>query len=152
MIEQLFSTRKVIVRLRAGPLGEYMDAFAAELSAQGYSPSTLRQKIRWVACLNQWLSDRQIDAVGLNEERVAEFSAWHSAERSSQDPDTVTFRQLLCSLRVSVAYSPSTAPSQRRLHFLQGPHVYRDSTGGSYESPFPSSPSRVLVRPRRRVA
>ena len=99
MIEQLFSSSEAIARLRAGPLGESTDAFAEQLSAQGYPPSTLRQKIRWVGRLNHWLDDRQTDVAGLDEDRVVEFLAWHSAERSSQKPDAVTFRQLLCSLR-----------------------------------------------------
>ena len=99
MIDQLFSTPETIVRLRAGPLGKYVDGFAEELSAQGYSPSTVRQKIRWVGRLNQWLGEKQVDTADLDEERVAEFLACRRATPDSQNPDAVTFRQLLYSLR-----------------------------------------------------
>ena len=109
MLEQFFSATEMVSPLRAGPLGKHMDGFAGRLSAQGYSPSTVRQKIRWVGRLNQWLGDRQTDAAGLNEERVAEFLAWQSRGRASNNPDAVTFRQLLYSLR-SAGLVPQAAP------------------------------------------
>ena len=112
MIDRLYSASRTITRLRSGPLGAHMDGFAEELSAQGYPPSTLRPKIRWVGYLNQWLGDRQIDATDLNEERIAEFLACHRATHDIQNPDDVTFRQLLCYLR-NAGLVPEAVPKRR---------------------------------------
>ena len=38
MIEHFFPNPVVLVRLHAGPLGAYIDAFAQELSERGYTP------------------------------------------------------------------------------------------------------------------
>ena len=44
-----------IVGVRTGPLAEYLDAYAALLEEQGFTPDYIRRQIRLLASFSQWL-------------------------------------------------------------------------------------------------
>ena len=52
-----FSTPERQQRLRAGPLSDDIDGFAAWLASEGFDPNTGRQKLRLVSDLSRWLDD-----------------------------------------------------------------------------------------------
>jgi hypothetical protein len=45
-----------------GPLGPYIDSYAAEMSSQGYAQHTSELQIRLVADFSCWLAKRRIQA------------------------------------------------------------------------------------------
>jgi hypothetical protein len=53
MIDQFYADPVSLQRLRLGPLGTHVDTFAQLLSAQGYTRSTAKEKIRVVAGLTE---------------------------------------------------------------------------------------------------
>lgn len=60
-------------RLRVGPLGVHIDAFAADLRAKGYSWSSAYNHLRAVAGMSRWLEQRGLGAADLTASRVAGF-------------------------------------------------------------------------------
>jgi integrase/recombinase XerD len=60
-------------RLRAGPLGEHIETFAALLTDRGYASSTTMEYVRFVADAGRWLGRRQLPLSGLDEGLVARY-------------------------------------------------------------------------------
>jgi integrase len=58
MLEMYFSAPKTLLRLRAGPSGPHLDAFAASLEADGYSHGVAARYIRAAAHLGHFLQRR----------------------------------------------------------------------------------------------
>ncbi|MGD0236408.1 MAG: tyrosine-type recombinase/integrase [Syntrophorhabdales bacterium] len=73
MLDQFYADPSSWERLRLGPLGTYIDAFAQRLSSRGYARSAGRRKIQAVACFNRWLERRQCYAEDVDEEVVSAF-------------------------------------------------------------------------------
>lgn len=55
MLEHTFVRTQVIVRLRRGPLGPYLDDLAASLHYEGYAPSSIQLYLRAAEHFTQWL-------------------------------------------------------------------------------------------------
>ena len=109
MIEQLYARPGTIARLRSGPLGDHVDAFAEMLSKQGYSPSGVRRKIATGYALGQWLSRQQHDLAMLDERRICEFRKHCRSGQRSKDGISATLGQLLRYLR-QVGAVPASVP------------------------------------------
>ena len=73
MLDQFYQDPLTLQRLRVGPLGPYIDAFAQQLSTRGYAKWGGRQKIRAVSHLNHWLERRQRGVEDLDEQVVSAF-------------------------------------------------------------------------------
>ena len=58
MLDQFYARPSSRERLRLGPLGPYVDAFAQQLSVRGYLRSAGRNKIRAVVRFNRWLAEK----------------------------------------------------------------------------------------------
>ena len=71
MLERFFSDPEVSQRLRRGPLGPYLDSYAALVDALGFARSTTREQLWFLAELGRWLG-RQAVAIADLDERVAE--------------------------------------------------------------------------------
>lgn len=66
MTERFFDFSRTIERMRQGPLGEHIDAFAARLVEQGFRRLTGRFQIRVVADFSRWLERRRIAVPGID--------------------------------------------------------------------------------------
>lgn len=62
MTHHFFRDPRTVQRLHEGPLGPYIDAFAAEMHAEGYAQQTAELQIRLVADFSHWLATRRIPA------------------------------------------------------------------------------------------
>jgi site-specific recombinase XerD len=62
MTHHFFRDPRTVQRLHEGPLGPYIDAFAAEMHAEGYAQQTAELQIRLVADFSHWLAKRRIPA------------------------------------------------------------------------------------------
>lgn len=58
MLEHAFVRTRVIVRLRCGPLGPYLDDLTASLHHEGYAPSSIQLYLRAAEHFAQWLQGR----------------------------------------------------------------------------------------------
>ena len=99
-VELFFSNPEYRRRARDGPLADDIDAFAAWLAAEGYAPSTVRQKLHLAADLSRWLASRKLAVDDLDDNQVAAF---HAACKPQQRRlgDATTGRQLLDLLRAT---------------------------------------------------
>ncbi len=73
MIEHFFPNPVVLVRLHAGPLGAYIDAFAQELSERGYAVWTAQYAMRLLATSGTWLVHKDLAITDLDETRSEAF-------------------------------------------------------------------------------
>jgi site-specific recombinase XerD len=73
MLDRFYSDRRVLQRLRGGPLGPYMDSFAALLFEQGFARETGQHQLRLIGALSLWLERLVLGVEDLDEQRIGEF-------------------------------------------------------------------------------
>ncbi len=57
----IFKDPETLQRMREGPLGPYVDSYAADMHQQGYTSPTAEAQIRLVVTdFSRWLAKRQI--------------------------------------------------------------------------------------------
>ena len=99
MIERFYSRSETITRLRSGPLGGHIDAFAETLLKQGYSFYVITEKIRAVGKIGRWLSQQQMNLVALDEQCILEFMEYCRGKQFLSENQSAALNQLLCYLR-----------------------------------------------------
>ncbi len=73
MTERFFDFSRTIERMRQGPLGEHVDAFAARLIEQGFPRLTGRFQIRVVADFSRWLAHRRIPLADIDSTVITRY-------------------------------------------------------------------------------
>lgn len=86
-------------RYRTGPLGGYIDRFAAWLQERQYARQAARHMIRVVADLSLWLQRRRLGVESLNEQTVAKFFHRRRRYDPTRRGDRAAVRALLDLLR-----------------------------------------------------
>jgi site-specific recombinase XerD len=99
MTSKRFSQFLVAQQLRAGALREQIGAIATALADRGYAPSTMREQVRLVAHLGQWLDRRHVSAADLDEACVARFLAHRRRCRRKPRSNDATLRLVVEMLR-----------------------------------------------------
>jgi site-specific recombinase XerD len=99
VINQLFTFSSTIERLRQGPLSEYLDAYAAGLTEQGYGRDSIRQQIVVIADLSRWLQKHQVDVQDLEGTLVDRFLRLRRKQQRLRRGDPKALTQLLDMLR-----------------------------------------------------
>lgn len=107
MIERLFPDPLAQQHLDGGPLGPYVDSFAARLTIQGYTAATTKDKRRLIAHLSRWLERHDLPLATLDEESVKQFLADPGATQVRRG-DARTCRMLLDYLRELGSIPPPT--------------------------------------------
>lgn len=74
-MDHYFRYEAIRQRLRIGPLKDYLDTFAQQLSGHGYAIDTGQQQLRMVSRLSQWMGRRGLHAHDLSEQIVKRFLA-----------------------------------------------------------------------------
>jgi site-specific recombinase XerD len=105
-------------RLRLGPLGPYIDAFAQHLSERGYTRWTVKEKIRMVAGLSRWLQSGKRGVEDLDEHLVTEFLRYGRRKGLSQHGAPPALQDLLGHLRDGDII-PRTRVEQGPLHNIE---------------------------------
>ena len=85
--------------LQSGPLGAYLESFAALLVQRGYCSESGWDKIRLIAELSRWMDRRKLRIEQLDEQRAIVFHAWHRKHVTRQGGDRCTLALLLRELR-----------------------------------------------------
>ena len=86
MLEHLFARTHVIVRLRRGPLGSYLDDFATSLHQHGYAPSSLQSYVRTGDTFGRWLHRHAYALSDLDAAVVHRYSSGRTRYRSGPLP------------------------------------------------------------------
>ena len=99
MLDRLYVFPSTRERLRRGPLGPHIDAFAQYLLQRGYPRSTAGHKIRAVAALSDWLERKQRGVEDLDEQLVSEFLRYQRHRGLPRSEAPRALRDLLSQLR-----------------------------------------------------
>jgi site-specific recombinase XerD len=89
---------KTLRRMHQGPLGVYIDEFAALLQQQGYSRMWACVMIRLVADFSRWLYRRYLGAEDVDADRLKRFLAHRKRTRTVGLGDPATLRKMLALL------------------------------------------------------
>ena len=94
MIEDLFS-EPVVKRLYVGPLEPFLDSFASLLANQGYTRSSIKDKIRLVARFSKWLHQQHLEVNELNDQWIEKFIRYNGRKGPVRRGDFAALRLLL---------------------------------------------------------
>lgn len=116
MIEQFFPNRVVYQRLRGGPLGAHIDAFAQGLSDRGYARWTARHAMRLLADLGTWLEQLGLAIAELDAPALEVFLQHRYRRWRQHSDDRPTLAAFLAHLRASgvIASSRQTPEGEER--------------------------------------
>ena len=100
-----------------GPLGPYIDSYAAEMHGQGYARQTREVQIRLVVDFGRWLAKRRIPAQEISVELFQPYLRARARRRRPTRNDLSALQRLLKLLVwlgvVSAPVSAAATPSQR---------------------------------------
>jgi len=111
MVNLFFVDPRAVRRVHDGPLGAYIDGFAAWLSERGYARQTAKVQIRLVAELSRWLRRQGLGVRNLDEQSVAKFLRHKRRYGRLHRGNAATLRTLLCRLRTAGVISAATPPN-----------------------------------------
>lgn len=94
-----FKDPQSVLRMREGPLGQYLDSYAADLRAEGYAPHSAVLQIRLVADFSHWLTKRQITAQEITAEHFQPYLQSRARYRRPRRGDRAALERLLKLLR-----------------------------------------------------
>lgn len=99
MTETYFPDPRVRQRLYEGPLAIHIDIFAEQLTRQGYSIATARDKLRLIAHLSRWLDRSKLSVKDLNEACIERFRCYRRRQGWVDRHAASTCKALLEQLR-----------------------------------------------------
>ena len=73
MLDQLFTARFAAPRLRASPLGPWLDSFVERLTGLGYTTGSCRTYVVLAADLGRWMADRGLSVGDLDENTIDSY-------------------------------------------------------------------------------
>ncbi len=114
-MKQVFTAHRLCKQ--DGPLGPYIDAYAAEMRSEGYARQTREVQIRLVADFNRWLTKRQIQAQEITAELFRPYLRARARRRRPTRNDLSALQRLLELLIrqgvVATPVSPTPTPAER---------------------------------------
>lgn len=90
-----FKFSSTLRRMHQGPLGVYIDEFAALLQQQGYSRHSSCEMIRVVADFSHWLCRRYLGAEDIDADRLKRFLAHRKRTRTVGRGDPAALQKML---------------------------------------------------------
>ena len=72
-MEQFFKDPQALLRMREGPLGNYIGSFAKRLTDQGYTQYSIRYQLRLVADFSRWLEQQRVTVHDLRPEHIGSY-------------------------------------------------------------------------------
>lgn len=104
-----FKCSKVLRRLREGPLGVYIDVYAARLLSEGHCYQSGARCIRVVGDFSCWLAHKRLDINAVDECSVEQYQRYRVRYRHPFVSDRPALYRLLELLREIEAIAPLTA-------------------------------------------
>lgn len=102
---------RAVQRLHDGPLGPHIDAYAAELHAEGYAPQSAEVKIRLVADFSRWLATHRLPPAAITFDHLSSYLRSRTRHRRPRRDDRATLQRLWRLLRrEGVTPEPAVPP------------------------------------------
>lgn len=95
MLDSVFALPETRVRMRAGPIGPYLDQFLSTLAIRGYTQGTLGSKARCAAALSRWMDRRRLGIRDLDDDAVDHFRRLRDSSGELRADDRGTLQLLL---------------------------------------------------------
>ncbi len=140
MTERFFDFSRTIERMRQGPLGEHIDAFAARLVEQGFPRLTGRYQIRVVADFSRWLERRRIAVPGIDASVIERYGVDYRRKYafwSRRPPVLQRFLEMLSEQGV-VPRTERLAIKTPRQEEIEAFHLYLQQERGLSERTIPN--------------
>ena len=107
-----FKEPQTVLRMREGPLGQYIDSYAAEIRAEGYAHGSAVLQIRLVAAFSRWMVKHRIKAQEITAAQVERYVRSRARDRCPGRSDHAALKRLLnLLLRQGVTPEPSLPAS-----------------------------------------
>jgi hypothetical protein len=124
-MNQFFKDPQTVLHVREGPLGQYIDSYAAEIRAEGYAHGTAILQIRLVADFSRWMVKHRIKAQEITAEHGECYLRFRARDRSPGRSDHAALKRLLnLLLRQGVIPEPSLPPSTPLIQLQEQFRVY----------------------------
>jgi site-specific recombinase XerD len=108
-MDLFFPNPRIHRRMHEGPLGPYMDSYAAEIRAEGYAQHSAILQIRLAADFSRWLARRRVNAHEIKAERIKTYLRSRARVRRPRGGDLAALKRLLnLLLRQEVIPEPPT--------------------------------------------
>jgi integrase/recombinase XerD len=105
----IFKDPKTCQRMHEGPLGQYVDSYAAEMHEQGYCKAAEKSQIRLVADLSRWMVKKKITSQQITTDRLKIYLRFRAQHRRPKRDDVAALKRLLnLLLRQGVIPEPSS--------------------------------------------
>jgi integrase/recombinase XerD len=91
----IFKNPETLQRMHEGPLGPYLDSYAADMHQQGYASPTAESQIRLVADFSRWLAKRQIIPQKITTEHCQRYLRFRARHRCPGRSDLAALKRLL---------------------------------------------------------
>lgn len=98
-MDQFFDDAQTLARLRQGPLGPYLNEFAAQLSSEGYGVVAARRQIRVTADFSAWLKKNRVCAQQITPSHLEQFLKYIVRKRPLRSTDPAALKRMLAILR-----------------------------------------------------
>ena len=109
-MEQFFKHPQTLSRLREGPLGPYLDAFAQQLRDQGYARYSARLQLRLAADFSRWLTQQGLTVYETTPEHTKHYLRYRAQWRRPRSDDAAALKRLLDLLRHAGALAEHAVP------------------------------------------
>ena len=106
MIKHFFPNPADFERLRTGPLGDHIEAFAQALSDLGYAVWTAKYAMRLLADLSTWLEHNGQTVMALDEQAINAFLQHRYQRHRQHREDKGTLAVVLAYLRSQGVLTP----------------------------------------------
>jgi integrase/recombinase XerD len=124
-MNQFFKDPQTVLHMREGPLGQYIDSYAAEIRAEGYAHGTAVVQIRLVADFSRWMVKHRIKAQEISAEEVECYLRSRARDQCPGRSDHAAFRRLLnLLLRQGVIPEPSLPAATPLIQLQEEFRVY----------------------------
>ena len=99
MLENYLRDPAAVARRKAGLFGAHLESFIATVCELGYRRSTVREQLRLLDDLEQWLKRRHLRLVNLDEQTSSQFLEKQRRKGCLRNTDGPTVRRFLAHLR-----------------------------------------------------
>ena len=90
----IFKNPKTLQRMYEGPLGPYMDSYAADMHQQGYATPTAESQIRLVADFSRWLARKRLPPQEINHRTLSSYLRSRARHRRPKSDDLAALKRL----------------------------------------------------------
>jgi integrase/recombinase XerD len=129
-MEQFIKKPHIILRLRRGPLGPYLDLYAKHLEEQGYASTAACLLIRVVGGFSRWLKRNEVSVTSITREVILKYLKCRARSHRPTRSDATALKKMLNILyEQGVIKRPSVVQAPANHFALEFASYLRDERG-----------------------